>query len=251
MIGFCASDLKQIMFAGQPAPLCVQAAHLAVEVSPDSPLFTHPQLLCDKSWGAANNWKEILFRSSRSFLFISFFFFSNCLSLLPVLLLCSFPKQSDGAGWFTLWLKVMEEVSSPKKLACVDLWKVMLIFPWFLQADLAVEICNVLASKAFTASCANANISPPYSSIWGWSLGTRLKDQGQQGCWCCTIQDQGSQLYQVLTTVNQIEVSVTGTGREGTGPCFAAGRGSGQAAHADLQQGIGEIWGGQHARSDL
>lgn len=145
-------------------------------------------------------------------------FFSNCLSLLPVLLLCSSPEQSDGAGWFTLWLKVMEEVSSPKKLACVDLWKVTLTFPCFLQADLAVEICNVLASKTFTASCADANISPPYSNIWGWSLGTRLKDQGRQGCWCCTIQDQGSQLYQVLTAVNRSEVSVTG--------------GSGQAAHA-------------------
>lgn len=69
------------------------------------------------------------------FLFVFFFLFSNCLSLLPVLLLCSFPEQSGGVEWFTLHLKVMKEVSSPKKMAFVDLWKVTLVFPCFLRAD--------------------------------------------------------------------------------------------------------------------
>lgn len=67
--------------------------------------------------------------------FFLFVFFSNCLSLLPVLLLCSFPEQSGGVEWFTLHLKVMKEVSSPKKMAFVDLWKVTVVFPCFLRAD--------------------------------------------------------------------------------------------------------------------
>lgn len=98
------------MFAGQPAPLCVQAAHLAVEVSPDSPLFTHSSLVT-RAGVLPITEKRSCFGVADPF-YLSFF--SNYLSLLPVLLLCSSPKQSDGAGWFTLWLKVMEEVSSPK-----------------------------------------------------------------------------------------------------------------------------------------
>lgn len=98
------------------------------------------------------------------------FFFSNCLSLLPVLLLRSSPEQSDGVEWLTLHMKVMEELSSPKKMAFVDLWKVTIVFPCFLWADLVEsESYDMLASEMFATSHVNADIFPD----WEWSFRAR------------------------------------------------------------------------------